>query len=122
MLKVTVLGLGLLSGSLFAQDNAQVISGSMTKNYHVAISSNDSLHVGTNDLKVDIVQKAHKLSGMDVNLTLYTPDNKELHYNHVNSSEYFKTDLSTKGEYRYNIKFSSGSGAVSHNSMGSFSL
>lgn len=122
MLKVTVLGLGLLSGSLFAQDNAQVISGSMTKNYHVAISSNDSLHVGTNDLKVDIVQKAHKLSGMDVNLTLYTPDNKELHYNHVNSSEYFKTDLSTKGEYRYNIKFSSGPGAVSHNSMGSFSL
>lgn len=120
MLKVSLLGLGLLAGSLFAQDS--VISNTQTNNYHLAVVSKDNLKVGENQLKIDIKYKAANYNGMDVNLTLYTPDNKELHYNHISSGEYFKADLPSKGEYRYSVKFSSSVGAVSHNTMGSFSL
>lgn len=125
MLKISLLGLGLFIGSLFAQDNYNVISNSVTTNYQVSISSKDNLVVGKNQLKITVAKKGKRLSGMDVNLTLYTPDNKTLEFNHLtndNNSYIVDTALTKKGDYTYVLKYSSQAGAVSHFSRGSFKI
>ncbi|MDD2896661.1 MAG: hypothetical protein PHG81_11660 [Aliarcobacter sp.] len=126
MLKVTLLGLGLFVGSLFAQDNLNKISSTSLGGYSVSLSSQNKIELNTtNPVLVSVYKKGKILSVSDLDLTLYTPDNKTIEYKHIKSvdnSNLENIKFSQKGDYRYVVKFSNQIGGVSHYLRGDFKI
>lgn len=126
MLKVTLLGLGLFVGSLFAQDNLNKISSTSLYGYSVYLSSQNKIELNTmNPVLISVYKKGKILSVSDLDLTLYTPDNKTIEFKHVKSvdnSNLENIKFSQKGDYKYVVKFSNQIGGVSHYLRGDFKI
>ena len=126
MLKVTLLGLGLFVGSLFAQDTLNKISSTSLYGYSVYLSSQNKIELNTmNPVLISVYKKGKILSVSDLDLTLYTPDNKTIEFKHVKSvdnSNLENIKFSQKGDYKYVVKFSNQIGGVSHYLRGDFKI
>lgn len=126
MLKVSLLGLGLFVGSLFAQDNLNKISSTTLGGYSASISSQNEIKLnGINPIEITVYNKGKMLSTTSLNLTLYTPDNKTIEFKQIkNIDNHYITDMNftEKGEYRYVIRFDTQTGGVSHYLRGSFKI
>jgi hypothetical protein len=126
MLKVTLLGLGLFVGSLFAQDNLNKISSTTLGGYSASLSSQNKIESNTTSpVLVSVYNKGKILKAIDLNLTLYTPDNKTIEFKHIKSvdNQYLANmKFSQNGEYKYVVKFSTQIGGVSHYLRGEFKI
>jgi hypothetical protein len=126
MLKITLLGLGLFVGSLFAQDNLNKISSTTLGEYSASLSSQNKIVSNTtNPVSVLVYNKGKILKAIELELTLYTPDNKTIEFKHIKSvdNKYLaNVKFSQNGEYRYVIKFSNQVGGVSHYLRGDFKI
>lgn len=65
------------------------------------------------------------LKAIDLNLTLYTPDNKTLEFKHIKSvdNQYLANiKFSQNGEYKYIVKFITHIGGFPHYLRGEFKI
>lgn len=126
MLKITLLGLWLFVGSLFAQDNLNKISSTTMGGYSASISLVNKIEsIGKNPVSISVYNKGKILSGIDVNLILFMPDDKTVEYKHIKSIDnHYLADVnfSAKGKYTYSLKFSTKVGYVSHYLRGDFEI
>ena len=126
MLKVTLLGLGLFVGSLFAQDNLNKISSTTLGGYSTSLSSQNKIEANTtNSVFVSVYNKGKILKAIDLDLTLYTPNNKTIEFKHIkNVDNQYLTNIKfpQNGEYKYVVKFSTQVGGVSHYLRGDFKI
>lgn len=126
MLKITLLGLWLFVGSLFAQDNLNKISSTTLGGYSASISSQNKIEVnGINSVEITVYNKGKILLATSINLTLYTPNNKTIEHKQIkNIDNHYVTDINCteKGEYKYVIRFDTYTGGVAHYLRGSFKI
>ncbi len=126
MLKITLLGLGLFVGSLFAQDNLNKISSTSLGGYSVSLSSQNKIELNTpNPVSISVYKKGKTLSVSDLDLTLYTPDNKTIEFKHIKSvdnSNLENIKFSQKGDYKYVVKFDNQIGGETHYLRGNFKI
>lgn len=126
MLKVTLLGLGLFVGSLFAQDNLNKISSTTLNTYSASLSAKNKIESNSmNPIEIKVHNKGRILKSIDLNLTLYTPNNGTTEYKHIKSTDkHYLANVKffDKGEYKYVIKFSTQIGGVTHYLRGAFKI
>jgi hypothetical protein len=126
MLKITLLGLGLFVGSLFAQDNLNKISSTTLGGYSASISSQNKIASnGINPIEITVYNKGKILLATNLNLTLYTPDNKTIEYKQIKDIDnHYITEINftEKGEYNYVIRFDTQTGGVAHYLRGRFKV
>lgn len=125
-LQKIVLGLGLLVGSVYAQDVSNTIhSPGYIKDYSVLVKSASDLKIGANDIYANFKHKGHTHNDLNTKLTVYSPSNTQVDYKGVNTEKngkyVFKVNLPEKGTYKYVLTFSHETG-VSHSKRGTFDL
>ena len=125
-LQKIVLGLGLVVGSVYAQDTSSTIHGpGYIKDYTVLVKPATELKQGNNDIKVNFTHKGHSHNDLNTKLTIYSPNKPSIDYKGVNTKnngEYvFNVNLPEKGTYNYVLTFSHNVG-VTQTERGSIDL
>lgn len=116
MLKIGLLGLGLIAGSLFAQDNSTAISTTTLHGYSAKFFQNGDIKLYDN---------SKLLKNENVDVILYTPNHKEITYKNIDFKQnkyHINTDFSQKGKYTYVVKFSNFPVGVNHFLRGNINL
>lgn len=112
MLKITLLGLGLLTGSLFAQDSHTLVSQTTLNGYSAKVFENG-------DIK--LYDHGRLLQNENVHVVLYSPSHEKTIINSVDYSDYAyhtNKNLALNKDYRYVITFSDSIGGISHHLTG----
>jgi hypothetical protein len=126
VLQKVILGLGLIVGSMYAQDVSNTIhSPGYIKDYTVIIKPATELKQGYNDININFTHKSHVHNDLNTKLTIYSPNKSSKEYKGINTKkngEYvFNINLPEKGSYRYILTFSHNVG-VTQIKRGSFDL
>ena len=86
VLQKVILGLGLVIGSVYAQDVSNTIhSPGYIKDYRVIIKPATELKQGNNDINVNFTHRGHSHNDLNTKLTVLAPDKTSIDYKGVNT-------------------------------------
>lgn len=120
----TILGLGLLTSSIYAQDVSNKIhSPGYIKDYSVNINFEKQLIQGNNEITIKFIHKTHTHNDLKAKLIVFSPDGTDNSYKGINTKSngryLYNVSLKEKGTYKYSLSFGHNVGII-HNKRGSF--